>query len=271
MEKLLQIFDSVKSNFCDLINYKLRDNSIEIITPFSTLNDKFVSVFVKEINNNFIVSDGGWTHLNYYDIHINEQSESITKRVLTYYQQNFQVKSTTDNAGTLFYFKTCQNLQELSSVVFDMSNFISGAVNALGIQYKDEKEEQERETFRRDANTFLKTNYNDNLSAKKSLDDLKNIRFSAIIIRNSNLYLISYITGSTHQYFMNDLRKTIINFEISERSKYQSHIKEKISIINDMANGYHPEKSKSILDLLSEKINREPVKWTEKERILDII
>ena len=49
MEKLLDIFNAVKSDFCELTTYKVRNNSIEIITPFSTLNNKFISVFVKNI------------------------------------------------------------------------------------------------------------------------------------------------------------------------------------------------------------------------------
>ena len=39
MEQLLKIYNSVKSDFCELTTYKIRNNSIEIITPFSTLNE----------------------------------------------------------------------------------------------------------------------------------------------------------------------------------------------------------------------------------------
>lgn len=62
-----------------------------------------------------------------------------------------------------------------------------------------------------------------------------------------------------------------MNFEISEKSKYKDFIREKVSIINDEADGYHPEKLSSMMDLLNEKVTREPIKWTEKERILEII
>lgn len=271
MERLLNIFNIIKSDFCELTTYKIRNNSVEIITPFSTLNNKFTSVFIKEINNKIIVSDGGWIDLNYYDVNINEESEIIIERVTAYFQQSYHIKTTTDKAGTLFYFKICNSKNEISSAVFDLSNFIVGVVNALGIQYKDEKEEKEKETFRKDANSFLKANYNDNIQLRKPLDDFKNIRFNAIITKNTYIYLISYVTGSTPYYFENDLRKTIVNFEISDKSKYSEHIKEKVSIINDLANGFHPERSKSIMDLLSEKTTREPIKWTEKEKILEII
>lgn len=271
MNKLLDIHKVIKDDFCALTNYKLRGESIEIITPFSTTNNKFVSVFIKELSGKYIISDAGWVDSNYYGVDINEESVDIIERIFKYYQQNFEISTTADKAGTLHYYKTCLNPKDISSNVYDLANFIVGAVNSLGIRYKDEKDEKERDTFRKDANTFLKLNYNDSVKLQKPLDDFKNIRFNALITRNSNIYLVSYVTGSSSYYFTNDLRKTIVNFEISEKSKYKSYIREKVSIINDEAEGYHPGKLSSMLSLLNEKVSKEPIKWTERERILEII
>jgi hypothetical protein len=271
MDKLLDIFKTIKDNFCSLTTYKLRGESLEIITPFSTLNNKFVSVFIKEIKGKYVISDAGWTDLNYYDVDISEESDDIIERIFTYYQQSFEISTTSDKAGTLHYFKTCSNPRDIPANVYDLANFIVGAVNSLVIRYKDEKEEKEKETFRKDANIFLKINYNDNVKLQKSLDDFQNIRFNALITKSSDIFLISYVTGSSPYYFTNDLRKTIVNFEISEKSKYRNNIREKLSIINDQADGYRPEKLGSIMDLLNEKTTQEPIKWSERERILEII
>lgn len=271
MVDLLKIHQQIKEDFCSLTTYKLRGESLEIITPFTTLNNKFVSVFVKETKGKFIISDGGWVDNNYYNVDISDESEDIYSRVLAYYKQSFNVSEKIDVAGTLHYFKVCQNLGEIPAKVYELANFLVGALNSLGMRYRDEKEEKERATFRKDANTFLKVNYNDNVKLQKSLDDFKNIKFNALITKSSNIYLVSYVTGSSPYYFTNDLRKTIVNFEISERSKYKNFIKEKVSIINDQADGYNPEKVKSMMDLLNEKVTREPIKWTEKERILEYI
>lgn len=271
MSKLLEIFEQIKKDFCSLTDYKMRGETIEIVTPFSTMNNKFVSVFLKESKSGFLISDGGWIDMNFYEIAINEESEDIIERLMGYYQHGYKVESTSDKAGTIYYFKLCSNLVDIASCVYDMANFTVGVLNALGASYKDEKEEKERETFRKDANEFLRANYKDNLKLQSSLDDFKNIKFNALITRKSDLFLVTYITGSSSYYFTNDLRKTIVNFEISEKSKYNSFIKERISIINDEANGYHPLKLRSVLDLLNEKVSREPIKWTEKEKILDLI
>lgn len=271
MENLLNIFESIKGDFCSLTSYKLRGESLEIITPFSTLNNKIVSIFIKKINNKYVVSDAGWTDLNYYDVNISEESEDIIERIFTYYKQSFGVSTVSDKVGTIHYYKTCTNPTSVPACVYDLANFVVGAVNCLGIKYKDEKEETEKETFRTDANNFLKVNFQDNVKLQQPLDDLKNIKFNALITNKKEIFLVSYVTGSSQYYFTNDLRKTIVNFEISEKSKYKHFIREKITIINDKAEGYHPEKFSSVLNLLNEKGTQEPVKWSEKERILELI
>ena len=45
--ELVEIYEEVKKSFCGLNSFKVRGDVIEISTPFSTLNNKFVSVFIK--------------------------------------------------------------------------------------------------------------------------------------------------------------------------------------------------------------------------------
>jgi hypothetical protein len=54
-------------------------------------------------------------------------------------------------------------------------------------------------------------------------------------------------------------------------SKYSGLIKERLTIVNDKSDGYLPAKSAHIFDLLNEKTTRDPVKWTEKDKILALI
>ncbi|MGD0343165.1 MAG: hypothetical protein ABSA76_15800, partial [Bacteroidales bacterium] len=256
---LLEIYDLVKKNFCELTSYKVRGEVLEVITAFSTMNNKFVSVFIKEDKNKLIVTDNGWVDLNVYETPIYEETEEITKRVIMSYANSFDIKSIDDKTGVRFYYKTCGNNENLSGIVFDVASFIVGAVNAFCIHYMDAKEEKERETFRKDANNFLSVRYNQNVKFRQPLDDFKNIKFSAIVTHKSELYLISYITGSSISYFDNDIRRTIVNYEIAIRSKYNVAIKERISLINNKSDGYNTVKSSSILGLLSEKTTRKPV------------
>lgn len=200
-----------------------------------------------------------------------DESENIISKITSSFAASYNVKTAYDKSGVAFNYKVCNSIEEIPSNVFDLANFIVGVVNSFCIQFKDEKEEKERETFRQEANSFLRANYNDEVKLRSPLDDYENIKFSAIVNRHSNLYLISYITGSTQYYFENDLRKSIVNFEIALKSKYNLVIRERIALVNNTSDGYHPEKSHSILELLNEKTTREPIIWTQKEKILEVI
>ncbi len=265
------IIDKIKSSFCKLTNFKVRQNALEVITAYSTINSKFVSVFITLTNNKIVLTDNGWIDQNYYETPIYDDSEDIVRKINSSFKNSFNVKSTLDNSGIEYYYKTCEKIDQIPSAVFDLANFIVGVVNSSCIQYKDEKEEKERETFRKDANDFLKINYAENVRLRSSLDDLTGIKFNAIVNKNSNLFLLTYVTGSTQTYFENDLRKSIVNFEIAVKSKYRNNIKERITIVNDKSEGYQPDKSSYIFDILKEKTTRIPIKWTEKEQILEII
>lgn len=54
------IFDIIKEEFCGLTTYKLRGKTIEIVTPFSTLRNKFVSILLGnlKINLSYQMEDG---------------------------------------------------------------------------------------------------------------------------------------------------------------------------------------------------------------------
>lgn len=265
------IINRIKSSFCNLTNFKVRSNALEVITAYSTINNKFVSVFITFTNNKIVLTDSGWLDQNYYGTPLYDNSEDIISRIITTYKTSFNVKSTLDKSGVEFFYKTCVNIDQIPSAVFDLANFIVGVVNSFYIQYKDEKEDKEKETFRKDANNFLKVNYTDSVKLKASLDDFQRVKFNAIITKNSKLFLLTYVTGSTQTYFENDLRKSIVNFEIAAKSKYRDIIQGKVTIFNDKSDGYLPDKSAYIFELLKEKTSREPIKWSEKELLAELI
>lgn len=266
-----EIIDRIKHAFCNLTSFKVRPNAVEVITAFSTVNNKFASVFITFTKGKIVVTDSGWIDQNYYDTPIYDESEFIVSRVIDSFESSFNIKSTLDKEGVKFYYKICDDIDHIPSAVFDLANFIVGVVNSFCIQYKDEKEERERDAFRMNANNFLKANYNTSVKLRIGLSDIQNIKFNAIITKNSKLYIVTYVTGSTQNYFENELRKSIVNFEILGKSKFKDSIKERITIINDKSDGYFPDKSTHTFELLREKTTRDPVKWTEKEKLLQFI
>ena len=63
MEDIIKI---IIASFSSLWKVKKYGKTIEIITPFFTTNDCFVSVFLTEREGYYIITDGGWISENYY-------------------------------------------------------------------------------------------------------------------------------------------------------------------------------------------------------------
>ena len=64
MEDIIKI---IIASFSSLWKVKKYGKTIEIITPFFTTNDCFVSVFLTEREGYYIITDGGWISENYYN------------------------------------------------------------------------------------------------------------------------------------------------------------------------------------------------------------
>ncbi len=123
-----EIIDKLKSAFCNLTNFKVRNNALEVITAYSTINSKFVSVFITFTNKKIVVTDSGWVDQNYYDTPLYDESEFIINKVTNSVQSSFNVKSTLDREGVTFYYKTCDTIEQIPSAVFDLASFIVGVV-----------------------------------------------------------------------------------------------------------------------------------------------
>lgn len=57
-----QFYHSVARDYAEMWDFKFRGASFEIVTPHSTISDKFVSVFLTQRGQDIIVTDGGYLH-----------------------------------------------------------------------------------------------------------------------------------------------------------------------------------------------------------------
>src|SRR4051812_29758525 len=96
----------LRSDFGSLWKCQARGNTIEIITPFSTTTQKFVSVFITAREEELVVSDGGWFHddYNFYGT-LGEPDEIELENIEKHYSEAFQIKTFTDSEKRTFYFK----------------------------------------------------------------------------------------------------------------------------------------------------------------------
>lgn len=274
MKELVDIFKNIKEEFCSLWAFKERGETLEIITPYATTSNKFVSVFLTIKSKEFIISDGGWLSDNTYETTPDFEDDIYTK-VFAYYQNFFDIKSVTANALE-YYFKKTEKEELIPNLVFDVASFVSAVSSSSQIQFIDIKEKEERARFQKQASDYIRAispkTENFKVHFRKYIDDkLKNIKFSAVVTNNNKLTLINYITGSTIDYFISSIGKANIYFEVVNKSVFKNHIQKKVALINDTATGYNKEKLFDVLEQLDNTTKKNNILWHQKEKLKAII
>lgn len=258
-------------DFGSLWQCRSRGDTLEIVTPFSTATQRFVSVFIRQRADGYIVSDGGWLLEGSYFKHDPEQLIKIPFDLVDFFSTSLGIASTEAEERRI-YFKKCTQSSLLSSVVHDVASFIVNVVSAESFVTNKEEDVEGKKYFQTRANSFLSSHFDKtNIKLRHRFDDLRGVVFNAVIEKQSELSIVAYITGSTDYYFAGDLRKAIVNFELSEKSKYRPHIRNRLSLIDDEANGYSANRMDAAMDLMREKTTHEPILWSQKDSLIELI
>jgi len=269
---LIDIFKDIQNAFGGLWQTKQRGNSLEIITPYATTNNRFVSVFLSKQGNDFVISDGGWLHSGVYDVAIGE--ETCFLKVLYHFQNSFEIKQIVNTEGLTYYYLKTTNVIDIPAKLFDLTMFIQNIASVSEIAFEDKEEKETKERFVSIANEYLKS-----FAVKEKLKlnqylipDKKDIKFNAIYNNTPNkLSLINYVTGSTPYYFTGSISKTSTNFQMADDSSFKPYINSKVSIIDTSADGYVHERLASYLHHLEHHTGSILVNWSEKEKLQSIL
>lgn len=269
---LSDIFNDIKTAFGGLWQTKERGNSLEIITPYATTNNRFVSVFLSKQGEEFVVSDGGWLQSGVYDVSLNE--EPCFLKVLFHYQTSFDIKQITSPEGTEYFYLKTTNPIDIPSKLFDLSLFIQNVASISEIAFEDKLEKETKERFVSVANEYLKSFTDTNkLNINAFLNkEKKDIRFNAIYNNTpSSMSLINYVTGSSVYHFTGSIAKTSTFFQMADDSEAKDFIRAKVSIIDNGADGFAPNKIAALLYHLEHHTGSTIVNWSEKERLQTIL
>src|SRR5690606_9371443 len=206
--KTLEIFKDIQDTFSDLWKYKLRGQTLEIITPYATSNNSFVSVFFTIRGNEYIFSDGGWLSTGEYGFSLIDHL--CFQKLFDHFQDSFSVLQTSAKDGTNYYYTKTTNVIDIPSRLFDITLFVQGVINSAAVEFS-EGSGISRTLFNSRVNSFLKSNFNNkkmhfNAPLIAGREDLK---FNVIYNHTPNIMiLMNYITGSTDVNFTNSIWKT---------------------------------------------------------------
>jgi hypothetical protein len=271
-----KIYSEVKAAFCSLVDFKVRGNTLEIITPFATLSSKIVSVFITEREGKLIVSDGGWINENIYNEDETENDDDVLNKIFLANESFYKIKTTLDKNKIEVYYKVCENPKLIANATFEMASFITSIVDSKAIPFKKDRESIERLKFRTEVDNFLESICNPTELVLRRVLDIPGVTFNAIIRRHSKIYLFNYVTGSSPYHFEKELQRNYYNFDVIRRSTLKHDIEGKACIINTEATGYRRDKFGQIIKDIQDKVaDTNPtngvIEWKSKNRIKEMI
>lgn len=267
-----EIYKDTQQSFGKLWACKERGNSLEIITPFATTSQKFISVFLTQRGNEFVISDGGWINEGIYDNTFDSDEECFSK-IIQHYQNCFDIKETLGPGDRILFYKKTSKIHAVPSVLFDLATFVSSIVSASGIEFTDKEEKENKIRFSKQANLFLQGKFTkDQLRLGATLDNRRQIRVNAIVRKSSSkISLINYITGSNPYFFNNSISKANFILELAAKSEERIFVDSTICLIDDLSDGYQPNKIYTFLNHLEENTKTKVLNWTNRDKITELV
>ncbi|MCW4469123.1 hypothetical protein OGH69_09120 [Flavobacterium sp. MFBS3-15] len=265
---LIDIFDDVKKSFHGIWQTKERGKSLEIITPYATTNNRFISVFLTKQDDNYIISDGGWIKSGIYDVIPGD--DACFLKVFYHYQSSFNIKETSSKDGITYFYLKISNAIDIPSKIFDLAIFIQNIVSVSEIDFESKIEKETKALFVSKANEYLKSFVNaDQIRFNKPLDpNRREIKFNAIYYKtNNDLTLLNYVTGSSWSYFSSSIFKANTLYEMAEETMYKDFIHDKITLVDTDAVGYVPNKIAHFLLHLENHTGSKIVEWNQREKL----
>jgi hypothetical protein len=263
----------LKGDFGALWHCTQRGKSLEIITPYIYPDSSFVSVFITKRGNRFIVSDGAQVSEFFQSAKGDEPffASLIARSRVTHGVSEFQ------QGGRTFFYKETKDHKLISSIAFDVVNFLVGASNAAYLATAEE-DSQDKNSFRMRADTFIKHQITKRsgktVSFNKKMPEVKEATFSAVVTgAGSKLWLVIYLTGSNLKYFQLSVSNAIVNVEFLKQSTIYkgNHVRSVIPFINDEAIGYQPSQLTQRLGRLSDLTGNHSIPWKRKEEIIQAL
>jgi hypothetical protein len=277
MMLLLDLHTSIVSSFGKLWKFKPRGETVEIITPFASTSQKFISLFLSQKGKHFIVSDGAWLSEGLYG-NTFDRSIDCFEKVFSHYVHAFSINEVKNLNGGIVFYKKTDKLISIPSLVFDMANFISTTVSLTEVEYSDKEIETEHR-FAKTARVYLEKiklkktwsewHFNEYLDPQR-----KEVKPSAILRKkNSKLVLLNFVTGSDTNYFRLNIGKANMVFEMADKAKEAEYVESKIALLDDTARGYQMNHISNWLNHLldnpkSSKV--EKLEWAKRKELQTI-
>lgn len=261
------IIDSYNS----LWKIKKYRKTIEVITPVATTNNFFVSVFLTQRGDEYIVTDGGWIDSGVYECEMGFEDIYFYK-LFQYYLEDYEIQQL-EAQGHIYYYKKIEDVRLIPNLVYDLSNFINAVVSASFISFEEKKEKEYIGRFKRNANNFIKSLVSEkNLKTNTYIhESISGIKFNAVVFKQNKMTLINYVTGSNDTNFILSLGRSNLSYDAVENNPINSLITNKITLLDDSTKTYTSHRVQPLLNTVEHKVGRLCMRWSGRKDLEKLI
>jgi hypothetical protein len=261
-----QITELLQRDFNSVWKCKILGETLEISTPYLLPDATLFSLFLTTRGDRYIACDGGsvWELLSEYcaipEEEVRSEVESMARK--------FQVKTGSRDKKPIF-FKDCTDPKLISSIAFDVANFAVMATSALVSASSEEPGVPLQDRFERKADRFLRSVVPSDFEwHPREIPEVPSVRFGAVLVRASRVWLISFVTGSNTSYFRRSVNDTAKSFQHAWKSALGTHDRLRtIPLVNTEARGFDSDKLGWQLNDLATDSHESLVRWDEKDMI----
>lgn len=268
-----EITELIQKDFTSLWKCKQGGDTLEITTPYLLPDSTLFSVFLTIRAKRYIVCDGG-SIAEILAEHSPIPSEEIDAS-LEGMAARFKIKVGTSNVeNQKLFFKECGDISLISSLIFDVASFAVAATNSLISTEDGTTESDLNNKFSSKADAFLKGAVNSTglqLIPRSGIEEVPDVKFSAVLKSSSKVWLISYVNGATITHFKKNIAETKMNFDHAWGSRLSGHIVKTIPLLNDEATGYKPQKFQWQLAELEASSKDSVTNWKQRESLIGLI
>lgn len=215
-----ELFAEIRSDFSSLWESRTLGDTLEVITPYSTVAGDVISVFITTRNNQYIITDGARV-----DAMAKSQGVKIIERKgfhLCDILSRLSISEfRSESSDSLIYrLKKTDDLSLVSSYVYDMIHFIDSMANAIMLEsFFTREDDLIARKFSKKVNDVLR--YKVNMVPKKARQiDLFNnksaraLQFSSALIDKTrdSLWLGMCINGSNYTNFIRSVQRAEFGF-----------------------------------------------------------
>lgn len=260
-----KILNNIIATFSSLWQMKRIGESYEIITPVSTSNNLFVSVFLTQRGDEYVVTDAGWIDSGAYDI--DEISDVVYDKILAYYINCYDIK-TVKYKSLVYFYKKANRVDLIPNLIFDVSAFINDLVSTSCAEISHTADKSYN-IFTRKANRFLRTFVpDDNFLPKREIKRVfPALSFSAAIKCSNGISLLNFATGSCDSYYINSLCKSQASFEIVHKEDIDNYYGNRILLLDDEKKSLISDNVGVYLNYIREKKICDISMWSRREEL----